>query len=76
VVTLEDSGIPTANVATTEFMGAAQAQCSALGLPQYKPIFVAHPIQPKTPEEVRVLVDQVIDQIVGKLLKQKVRQAA
>jgi hypothetical protein len=76
VVTLEDSGIPTANVATTEFMGAAQAQCSALGLPQYQPIFVAHPIQPKTPDEVRVLVDQVIDQIVGKLLTQKVQQAA
>jgi len=76
VVTLEDSGIPTANVATTEFMGAAQAQCSALGLPQYKPIFVAHPIQPKTPDEVRTLVDQVIDQIVAKLLQQKAQQAA
>jgi hypothetical protein len=57
-------------------MGAAQAQCSALGLPQYKPIFVAHPIQPKTPDEVRALVDKVIDQIVAKLLSQKVRQAA
>ena len=57
-------------------MGAAQAQCSALGLPHYKPIFVAHPIQPKTPDEVRTLVDQVIEQIVAKLLKQKVQQAA
>jgi hypothetical protein len=75
-VTLEDSGIPTANVATTEFRGAAQAQCSALGLPQYAPIFVAHPIQPKTPDEVRTLVDQVIDQIIAKLVTQKARQAA
>jgi hypothetical protein len=57
-------------------MGAAQAQCAALGLPHYKPIFVAHPIQPKTPDEVRSLVDQVIAQIVAKLLKQKVQQAA
>ena len=57
-------------------MGAAQAQCSALGLPQYKPIFVAHPIQPKTPDEVRALVDQAIDQIVAKLLLQKAQQAA
>ena len=76
MVTLENSGIPTANVATTEFIGAAQAQCSALGLPQYKPIFVAHPIQQKTPDEVRSLVDQVIDQIVTKLLQQKAQQAA
>jgi hypothetical protein len=43
---------------------------------QYEPILVAHPIQPKTKDEVRALADQVIDQIIGKLLKQKVQQAA
>ena len=30
----------------------------------------------ETKEEVRVLADQVIDQIVAKLLRQKVQQAA
>jgi hypothetical protein len=45
-------------------------------MPQYEPILVAHPIQPKTQEEVRALADQVIEQIVAKLLKQKVQQAA
>jgi hypothetical protein len=43
---------------------------------QYEPIFVPHPIQPKTPEEVRALADQVVEQVVAKLLKQKVQQAA
>ena len=43
---------------------------------QYEPILVEHPIQPKTQAEVRALADQVIEQIVGKLLKQKVQQAA
>jgi hypothetical protein len=63
-------------VTTTEFIGAAHAQCSALGMAQYEPILVQHPIQPKTQEEVRALADQVIDQIIAKLLKQKVQQAA
>jgi hypothetical protein len=45
-------------------------------MPQYEPILVPHPIQPKLEAEVRVLADQVIDQIVAKLLKQKMQQAA
>jgi hypothetical protein len=45
-------------------------------MPQYEPILVQHPIQPKTREEVRALADQVIDQVIAKLLKQKVQQAA
>ena len=61
---------------TTEFIGAAHAQCSALGMAQYEPILVQHPIQPKTQEEVRALADQVIDQIVSKLLIQKAQKAA
>ncbi len=61
---------------TTEFIGAAHAQCSALGMPQYEPILVQHPIQPKTQDEVRALADQVITQIIAQLLKQKVQQAA
>jgi len=63
-------------VTTTEFIGAAHAQCSALGMAQYEPILVKHPIQPKTQEEVRALADQVIDQVIGKLLKQKAQKAA
>jgi hypothetical protein len=63
-------------VTTTEFIGAAHAQCSALGMAQYEPILVQHPIQPKTQEEVRALADQVIDQIVSKLLIQKAQKAA
>ena len=43
---------------------------------QYEPILVQHPIQTKTQEEVRALADHVIGQIIAKLLKQKVQQAA
>ncbi len=61
---------------TTEFIGAAHAQCTALGLPDYEPILVTHPIQPKTQDEVRALADQVIDQIIAKLLRDRQQQAA
>ena len=61
---------------TTEFLTAAHAQCTALGMPQYEPILVPHPIQPKLPDEVRGLVDQVMDQIAAKLLRHKEQQAA
>ncbi|MCE2484383.1 MAG: hypothetical protein J4F42_02625 [Desulfurellaceae bacterium] len=45
-------------------------------MPDYEPILVQHPIQPKTRDEVRSLADQVIDQIIAKLLRDKVQQAA
>jgi hypothetical protein len=45
-------------------------------MPQYEPILVQHPIQPKTQDEVRALADQVINQIVAKLLTQKEQRAA
>jgi hypothetical protein len=74
VVYFEEQGIPTANVTTTEFINAARAQCTALGMPQYEPILVTHPIQPKTKDEVRALADEVLGLIVGKLLNGKAQQ--
>jgi len=76
VIYFEEKRIPTANVTTTEFLSAAHAQCSALGMPKYEPILVEHPIQPKTKEEVRVLADRVIGDIIEKLINQKGQQAA
>ncbi len=74
MVYFEEEGIPTANVTTTEFIGAAKAQCSALGMPQYEPVLVPHPIQPKTRDEVRTLADGAIDLIVSRLLGGEARQ--
>jgi hypothetical protein len=76
VLALEELGIPTANVSTIEFKGAANAQCKALGLPQYEPVWVPHPVQPKLPEEVRALADNVVEQVVAKLLDHRIQKAA
>jgi hypothetical protein len=53
---LEGQGVPCVFVASTEFVQAAAAQSSALGF-QPAAVFVAHPIQDRTDDEVRALAD-------------------
>ena len=63
---LEGRGVVAVGVATTEFVGAAQAQAKALG---YDPavVFVAHPIQDRTTAELHALADQAIEKIMAAL---------
>ena len=66
-VFLEDHGIPTATVISSEFARAARAQAEALGANDYRTVQVPHPIQPLTREEVRALADKAFDEIVQRL---------
>ncbi len=63
---LEERGVVGVGVATTEFVEAAAAQSRALG---YAPavVFVAHPIQDRTPDELRALADRAFDDILTAL---------
>jgi alkanesulfonate monooxygenase SsuD/methylene tetrahydromethanopterin reductase-like flavin-dependent oxidoreductase (luciferase family) len=63
---LEDLGVVSVAIASTEFREAAKAQNRSLG---YDPavIFVPHPIQDRTDEEMRTLADQAFDSIVKSL---------
>jgi len=63
----EDQGIPTATIISTEFVNAARAQARALGANDYRTIVVAHPIQPLTRDEVRVLADKAFDEVLAQL---------
>jgi alkanesulfonate monooxygenase SsuD/methylene tetrahydromethanopterin reductase-like flavin-dependent oxidoreductase (luciferase family) len=63
----EDHGIPTATVVSSEFVNAARAQAAALGAADYTPVVVAHPIQPRTREEVQALADKAFDEILRRL---------
>jgi alkanesulfonate monooxygenase SsuD/methylene tetrahydromethanopterin reductase-like flavin-dependent oxidoreductase (luciferase family) len=60
---LEDMGIVSVGVASTEFTEAAAAQNRSLG---YDPavVFVPHPIQDRTEAEIRALADRAFDEIV------------
>ena len=64
---LEEWGIAAVPVATTEFRTAARAQGSALGRPDLDCVYVQHPIQDQTAEEIAGRADRVIDEIVAKL---------
>ena len=60
---LEARGVPTVFVASDPFREAAIAQSTALG---FDPacVFVAHPIQDRTEEEMQTLADLAIEDIL------------
>ena len=66
IVDLESRGVVGVFVASTEFVDAADAQGRALGLAPAA-VFVPHPIQDRTDEEMEALADAALDEIVGKL---------
>ena len=69
MLNLEKRGIPTVGVATTEFVEAAAVQADALGFdPAY--IWVPHPIQDRTDDELHRLAAEHVDQIVAALTDQ------
>ena len=60
--------MPGVFVASTEFVEAAEAQAKALGF-EPAAVFVAHPIQDRTDDEMRALADAAFEEIVGHLSK-------
>ena len=64
---LEKRGVPGVYVASTEFVEAGAAQARALGF-EPAAVFVQHPIQDRTDEEIRTLADGALAEIVSKLL--------
>jgi hypothetical protein len=67
-VNLEASGIPMVFVASTEFVDAAEAQARALGSDPAR-VFVPHPIQDRTDDELRELADGVVDALLVALTR-------
>jgi hypothetical protein len=66
-VALEAAGIPSVFVASSEFIDAAVAQSEALGAEPMR-VFVQHPIQDRTDDEMRALADAAVDEIVSALI--------
>ena len=63
---LEGQCLPSVFVASTEFEQAAAAQARALGF-QPAGVFVAHPIQDRTDDEMRALAEAALDAIWSRL---------
>ncbi len=64
IVDMEGRGIPSVFIASTEFVDAASTQASALGFPDVPRVFVPHPIQDRTDDEMRALADAALDEIL------------
>jgi hypothetical protein len=66
IVDLETRGLPGVVVASSEFVAAAESQARALGL-AVRRVFVPHPIQDRTDEEMRALADDAVAEILAAL---------
>jgi hypothetical protein len=67
-VWFEIQQVPAVFLASSEFVEAAEAQSASLGLPEVRRVFVPHPIQDATDEEMRAKADAAIDAVLAALV--------
>jgi len=63
IVDIERRGVPGVFVATVQFVDGAEAQSVALGADAAS-VFVEHPIQDRTDDEMVAIADKAIDEII------------
>jgi alkanesulfonate monooxygenase SsuD/methylene tetrahydromethanopterin reductase-like flavin-dependent oxidoreductase (luciferase family) len=66
-VWFETNGKPAVVIASHVFEDAAASQARALGLPEARAVFVPHPIQDATDDEMRAKADAIVDRVVEAL---------
>lgn len=66
-VDLEDRGVPSVFVSTVEFVDGADAQAKALGTAP-SAVYVEHPIQDRTDDEMRAIADAAVDEVVARIV--------
>ena len=66
IADLEARGIPGVFVASTEFVDAAEAQATQLGFDAAR-VFVPHPIQDRTDDEMLALADAAVDEVISQI---------
>jgi hypothetical protein len=66
-VWFETNNKPAVVIASGEFADAAQKQADALGLPELRRVFVPHPIQDATDEQMRAKADAIVNEVIAAL---------
>ena len=66
IADLEGRGIPGVGIASTEFVEAAALQSKSLGFDPAM-VFVQHPIQDRSDDEMRALADAAVEPILRAL---------
>ena len=67
VLELEGAGRPSVLVASSAFEQAARDQSEKLGQPDVRRVFVPHPIQDRTDDEMRALARDAVDALEAAL---------
>lgn len=67
VLEFERNGRPAVLVASDVFIGAAHKQARMLGQPAARRVFVPHPVQDRTDDELRGLAQHVVDELLAAL---------
>jgi hypothetical protein len=68
IADLETRGLPAVFVASTEFVAAAATQARALGVDPAR-VFVPHPIQDRTDDEMKALAEMAVDEVLAALVE-------
>ena len=69
MVRLERMGIATAGVATEPFVDEALEQARVLGMPDYRMVYIPHPVQLLALSELHEHADRVFEEIVARLTR-------
>jgi hypothetical protein len=67
-VRLERAGVPTAVVGTEPFLDEAIEQARMLGMPDYQPVLVPHPVQLLEDDELERVADGSFARVVAQLI--------
>ena len=67
IIDLESRGVPGVYVATVEFIDGAERQARALG-GDPAAVFVEHPIQDRTDEEMVAIADGAFERVIAALV--------
>jgi hypothetical protein len=68
VLELESLDTPAVLVASDAFVQAADDQAQKLGQPEIRRIFVDHPVQDRTDDELQATARAVVDDVLGRLV--------
>ena len=66
-VWFEIQGVPAVSIASSAFEDAAETQAKALGMADAKRVFVPHPIQDATDEEMQARADACVEEVIAAL---------
>ena len=70
ITQLESRGLPGVFVASDEFQGAATVQAEALGFDPAA-VYVPHPIQDRTDDEIHALADAALEKVGASLCQEE-----